>query len=213
MKSSTRIANQLSRMALSLILSVSAVSGATIRFNQANFSPTNPTPGPQTPKLHSYLIPLAEEDKTSDLKVTIYGDRVIGQIDQTDHGIQTTSDDPNRYSQSRPYLNLDAQPISVAGEVVIEHSRFAEILATPEWTDSVGQIHRADSVDVLLTTTQISSNNLIDRASRISVDSRQISSTRIPGLYFRDIAPVSQFARCTDFRCDDRRDHRRILRA
>ncbi len=61
--------------------------------------------------------------------------------------------------------------------MVIENSRFAEIIATPEWTDSIGQIHQVDSIDVFLSNTFISQNDLIDRASKISGDSRQITST------------------------------------
>ncbi len=181
-------ANLLSCIALCVFASGTTANGATIRFIAPDFSPKSSTARSNSSIVQSFLIPLEGRDSASRLRFAIFGDNVIGQTDQSGDPAKATSDDTAQYSRVRPYLNMNAQPIVVAGEVVIENSRFAEIIATPEWTDSIGQIHQIDSVAVLLGDRPIAQVDLLNRTEVLTAESRQVQSSAAGGSEFVIIA-------------------------
>ena len=180
--------NLLFCIALWVFASGATTNGATIRFTAPDCSPNSSTATSNSTQVRSFLILLEDRDSASSLRFAIFGDRAIGQTDQSGDPAEATSDDTAQYSRVRPYLNMNAQPIVVAGEIVIENSRFAEIIATPGWTDSIGQIHQIDSVAVLLGDRPIAQVDLLNRTEVLTAESRQVQSSAAGGSEFVIIA-------------------------
>ena len=176
--------NLLFCIALWVFASGATTNGATIRFTAPDCSPNSSTATSNSTQVRSFLILLEDRDSASSLRFAIFGDRAIGQTDQSGDPAEATSDNTVQYARVRPYLNMNAQPIVVAGEVVIENSRFAEIIATPGWTDSIGQIHQIDSVAVLLGDWPIAQVDLLNRTEVLTAESRQVQSSAAGGSEF-----------------------------
>lgn len=150
-----------------LLVFVQTTDGATLRFGTRSDELTGAT-SPQPPEHNtSYLVALSENESAINIKFRVFGDRVIESIESfesPDAEWLTTSDEQQTYAHIRPPLEIGRRAVVVAGEKIIDGFRYAEILISNRWTDSLGATHVADSIVLSFDSTDIAHSDLRVRA-------------------------------------------------
>jgi hypothetical protein len=149
MKNKSNQRNSLIGIALGAILPLGPISfGATVIFDSA--SPTSQfiDAAVPAPTATAYLLRLDPGQSARDINFALFGDRIIDRIDTSLLTWATTSADENQYTEIHPPLEIGRQPLLIAGEIMIDGDRYAELLITPAWFDTIGNHHQIDSIQI-----------------------------------------------------------------
>lgn len=111
----------------------------------------------------SYLTKLDQGQSSRDIKFTVFGDHIIDHIDTSLLKWETTSAEIGEYSKIRPSFEIGRQPLLIAGEVIIDGNRYAELLIAHEWFDTLGNRHQIDSIQVHFENTSVTEFSLQPR--------------------------------------------------
>ena len=155
--------NLLCSLTVSVLIGISAVQAATIRFDQLRLASSASPANAEQSAPQSLLLALPEGASPRSIECTLHGDRVIGLGDVDNLSDQPTLIEQSEYRSIRPFYQDKRQPIVIVGEITISDRRFVEIVATHCWTDSAGFAHEIDSATITVDGNPIPDGSLVGR--------------------------------------------------